>query len=108
MPYTGADALHEIREYSTSIVCAVCGECAPIREVVTSDVDESLFCSEACRYSNEAEYHAYIAREMARAAREFRNRTPQQARRVSEWNTFADAMNSGKPLTGAQVRQMHD
>ena len=88
------DALNEAASYGCSATCKVCGESVPAACAFIGTETGETFCSEPCRDRYEADFAEYIARESARAAREFRNRTPQQARRVNEWNVWADTINA--------------
>ncbi len=87
------DDLHEAQTNGCPLVCKACREVFPPCDAVTGPDTDEAFCSQSCCDRYEDEYHQYIEREMARAAQAFRNRTPEQARRVSEWNVFADQVN---------------
>ena len=98
MPLTSQNCtIHDLREaaeYGATLPCRVCGEAVSYRDAVLHPDLDAVLCSENCLDALDAEYQAYIECELARARREFKSRTPQQARRVTEWNVFADAVNA--------------
>lgn len=88
------DELTEAASYGCTATCKVCGDAVPAARAFVGEETGETFCCETHRDRYEAEYAEYIVRECARAAREFRSRTPEQARRVTEWNVWADAVNA--------------